>query len=281
MNKTGFELCSGLVDLTARSSASAVWSKDDAPGKLEAGAGFTLLELLVVIAIIASLASLILPVLGNAKRQARNAQCKSNLRQLGIALHLYAQDDNCYPLATSDGVFGAWEPALREFVPDNGFYCPLQQTPSAQFINIFQLTDAPITPHYGYNALGAVWKGSPPYNPGLGGDLNLSTGSREPTPANRVATPAQMITIGDCETFIDVIPGTQPQTNIPNQIYIVFPYIVEPYDYLGVGNGHDGGANMLFGDAHVQFSQQSFWIAATDQSRRLWNSDNQPHPEWW
>jgi hypothetical protein len=31
----------------------------------------------------------------------------------------------------------------------------------------------------------------------------------------------------------------------------------------------------------VQLSQQSFWIAATDQSRRLWNSDNQPHPEWW
>jgi prepilin-type N-terminal cleavage/methylation domain-containing protein/prepilin-type processing-associated H-X9-DG protein len=281
MNTTGFELCPGLVGLTACLSTSAVSSKDAAPRKLEAEAGFTLLELLVVIAVIASLASLVLPALGSAKRQVRTAQCKSNLHQLGIALHLYAQDDNCYPLATSDGVFGAWEPALREFVPDSGFYCPLQQTPSTQFINIFQLTEAPISPHYGYNALGAVWKGSPPYNPGLGGDLNLATGSREPTSANRVITPAQMITIGDSVTFIDAILGTQPQTNIPNQIYIVFPYIVEPLGYLGVANWHDGGANMLFGDAHVQFCQQSFWIAATDQSRRLWNSDNQPHPEWW
>jgi prepilin-type processing-associated H-X9-DG protein len=256
-------------------------SKDAAPRKLEAEAAFKLLELLVVIAVIAILAALVLPALGNAKRQALNSQCKSNLHQLGIALELYAQENNCYPLATSDGVFGAWQPALSQFVPDSGFYCPLPQTPSTQFINIFQLSRNPITPHYGYNALGAVWQGSPPYNPGLGGDLNLATGLREPTSANRVVTPAQMITIGDSATFIDAILGTQPQTNIPNQIYIVFPYIVEPFGYFGVGSGHDGGANMLFADAHVQFSQQSYWIAATDQSRRLWNSDNEPHPEWW
>jgi prepilin-type N-terminal cleavage/methylation domain-containing protein len=281
MNTTSFELCPSLVGLTACSSTSAVSSKNAAPGKSEAGAAFTLLELLVVIAVIACLASLLLPAVGNAKRQARAAQCKSNLHQLGIALHLYAQDDNCYPLATSDGVFGAWEPALLYFVPDSGFYCPLQQTPSTQFINIFQLTGAPMTPHYGYNALGGVRRGSPPCNPGLGGDLNLVTGSRKPTPANRVVTPARMITMGDSTTFIDAILGPQPQTNIPNKIYIVFPYIVKPLGCIGVGNGHDGGANMLFGEGHVEFSQQSFWTAATDQSRRLWNSDNQPHPKWW
>jgi hypothetical protein len=141
---------------------------------------------------------------------------------------------------------------LRQFVPDSVFYCPLLQTPSPQFINIFQLPGDPITPHYGYNALGAVWQGSPPYNPGLGGDLNFQTGLREPTSANRVATLAQMITIGDSATFIDPILGTQPQTNIPNQIYIVFPFIVEPLGYLGVGNGHDGAANM-FSAAHNPF----------------------------
>jgi prepilin-type N-terminal cleavage/methylation domain-containing protein/prepilin-type processing-associated H-X9-DG protein len=281
MYKTCFENRPSLVGLRACPSTSALSSKDTAPGKLKAGGGFTLLELLVVIAIIASLASLVLPALGNAKRQARAAQCKSNLHQLGLALQLYVQDNDCYPLATSDGVFGAWQQALREFMPDSVFYCPLQQAPSTQFINIFQLNGDLITPHYGYNALGAAWRGSPPNNPGLGGDLNLTTGLREPTPANRVASPAQMITLGDSDTFIDVIFGTQPQTNIPNQIYIIFPYIVEPLGYLGVGNGHDGGANMLFGDAHVQFGQQSFWIAATAQCRRLWNSDNQPHPEWW
>jgi prepilin-type N-terminal cleavage/methylation domain-containing protein/prepilin-type processing-associated H-X9-DG protein len=243
--------------------------------------GFTLLELLVVIAVIASLASLLLPTLNNAKRQARAAQCQSNLRQLGIAMQLYIQDDNSFPLATSDGAFGAWEPALRPFAPDSEFYCPLLLKPSAEFMNIFHMTGSPITVHYGYNALGAVEEGSPPYNPGLGGDLNFSSGSRQQTSVNRVLTPAQMIVMGDSATFIDAILGSQPQTNIPKQIYIAYPYAIEPFGYAGVGNWHDGGANMVFGDAHVQFNQQSFWIAATAQSRRLWNSDNQPHPEWW
>ena len=243
--------------------------------------GFTLLELLVVFAILALLAALLLPAMAKARNQAQTAHCMSNLHQLGVALNLYTQDANAYPLATSNGITGAWQPALRTVVPSLMFSCPVQIIPSTHFIRIFNWTGGETSPYYGYNVFGAACQGSPPYNPGLGGNVDLSTASRTPTAANRVIIPAQMITMGDSPTFIDVIFGVQPQTNIPNQIYLAFPYVVPQFNFPGVGNWHGSNANLLFDDEHVQLAPQSYWIAATDQSRRLWNSDNQPHEEWW
>lgn len=57
-------------------------------------AGFTLIELMVVVAILGILSAILLPALGKAKARAKGAQCLSTQRQIGIAMHLYADADS-------------------------------------------------------------------------------------------------------------------------------------------------------------------------------------------
>lgn len=92
-----------------------------------ADCGFTLIELLVVIAIISLLAAILFPVFARAKAQAQKTVCISNLRQIGMALHMYSQDyDEQFPVEVYNRnpqlilTRGLWPYTKNRHI----FYCP-------------------------------------------------------------------------------------------------------------------------------------------------------------
>ena len=134
--------------------------------------GFTLVELLVVISIISLLTSMLLPALGRARQHAKAALCRSNLRQLGIAVAMYALDENDYLVPAyqisadvhwwgkklSNGIDhkkGPVWPYLASDLKEEGIYeCPAQPYGSYQQQGKpAKVPDGPqwITSTYGYN----------------------------------------------------------------------------------------------------------------------------------
>jgi len=235
---------------------------------------FTLIELLVVIAIIAILAALLLPTLSQAKAAGQSAVCKSNLRQIGIALSLYTADSQKYPLwATTDqpGLRGAaslWDDKLLPFAAKTRdlFYCPANK-----LVPKWTNSGSPNLPQpnysYGYNMSGSGRFLTTVPSLGLDGgssDRGASTYLSE----NQVKVPSDMIAVADARPrrpggdmdLDDIYPTNLLADLVPR---------------------HNQGANIVFCDGHVEYAKQTEWLRKTDRARQRWNNDHEPHPETW
>ena len=101
--------------------------------------GFTLIEMLAVLAIVAIIAAILIPVFAHTREKARQAACASNLRQIGAATWLYAQDNEgrIFPnfYKTADGGTVSFEAYMKGgtrpgsvFDPRRGLLSPYLKT---------------------------------------------------------------------------------------------------------------------------------------------------------
>lgn len=112
--------------------------------------GFTLIELLVVIAIIAVLIALLLPAVQQAREAARRAQCKNNLKQIGLALHNYESSHQSLPPGRVGFpmVFSA-HAAIQPYIDGGNLYNLIDFNKAPTFV------EPPVTP-YSQNVIAAM-----------------------------------------------------------------------------------------------------------------------------
>jgi prepilin-type processing-associated H-X9-DG protein/prepilin-type N-terminal cleavage/methylation domain-containing protein len=246
---------------------------------------FTLIELLVVIAIIAILASLLLPALSRGTAAARATECRQNLRDVGLGLRMYLDDSDCYPTTSAIGVllhddaygwlmFDDWKITLAPYIglkADPDTFAALKKLRCPQLVR----TDDGLQGNgqYALNAAGTA-KLNAPSNLGLGGYLDKTARPQttRPTAEAQVNAPADMIAAGDIE------PGSPAPGFFWSSGY--FDPVGTNYWYWP-GKLHNGAANMVFCDGHVESARQTNWLSASDPARRRWNNDDEPHPETW
>ena len=188
---------------------------------------FTLIELLVVIAIIAILASIALPVFGKVLEKSRATSCASNLRQVGIGVAAYLNDNDEQifkdPPATGAD---AWPKTLQAKYVTNWkvFKCPFDKRPDAGG------DSAPVS--YGINQNVLTQPGKP------GWDGNFS----------KLVAPSQLILMAPAMTTVASVPTFDPVNVATKSVALTQP--TAGTTKLGTHNGR-AQINALFADSHV------------------------------
>jgi prepilin-type N-terminal cleavage/methylation domain-containing protein/prepilin-type processing-associated H-X9-DG protein len=251
----------------------------------EQNRGFTLIELLVVIAIIAILAALLLPALNRTKSAADSAVCKSNLRQIGIALRAYVHDYTAYPPCYQDWCDKRWDQALEPYTATKVAVVFTNQTtglyfcPGAQRLPIEVQWD-----DYGYNVTGTEAGGAnvkPNFRFGLGaqerGPDSLAVPIVPPIRESEVRQPADMMALADC--WVEPSPkGTVILLPRFRECLGPFPGNWDAARFQAlIQRRHNARFNVVFCDGHIENMRWRTISSHESQDLARWNNDHLPH----